>query len=165
VGDNTAIEWRPVPTHPGYSVNAYGEIRGPSGQTLRPMRAHRGHLYVLTPLPRRPRKLYVHRAVLLAFMGPPPAGQEGRHLDGDPEHNHLSNLAWGTPLQNAADKERHGRQPKGERSVTAKLTEAQVREIRGLHGTASLRQLAARYGVSHTAIRRAALGIKWRSVA
>jgi hypothetical protein len=130
------------------------------------MRAHRGHLYVLTPLPRRPRKLYVHRAVLLAFIGPPADSEhEARHLDGNPAHNHLSNLAWGSPVENAADKRRHGTQPKGERNATAKLTEAQVREIRALHGSASLRQLAARYGVSHTAIRRAALGIKWSDLA
>ena len=158
--------WNPVPTHPGYSVNAQGEIRGPSGRVLRPLRMPSGHLYVLTAKPSRPRKLFVHRAVLLAFVGPPPSpSHEARHLDGNPQNNALANLAWGNRLQNMADKRQHGTQPKGERAVSAKLTEAQVREIRRIYGSASLRQLAARYGVSHTAIRRAALGIKWRSVA
>ncbi len=171
MGDQTLIEWadatwNPVPTHPGYSVNVQGEIRGPGGKVLRPMRTASGHLYVLTPKPRRPRKLFIHRAVLLAFVGPSPnPHDEGRHLDGNPGHNHLTNLAWGSRLQNMADKQQHGTQPKGERIGTAKLTEAQVREIRCLHGSIPLRQLAARYGVSHTAIRRAALGINWRSVA
>lgn len=32
---------------------------------------------------------------------------------------------------------------------------------RKARGTASLRELGAKYGVSHTAIRRAMLGIKW----
>jgi hypothetical protein len=159
-----ATEWRPVPTHAGYFVNALGEIRGPSGRVLRPMRAKQGHLYVLTPLPRRPRKLFVHRAVLMAFDRLPVGDEEGRHLDGNPGNNARSNLAWGTAQQNSDDKQRHGTQTKGEHHPPAKLTEAQVREIRQLHGTASLRVLAARYGVSHTAIRRAALGIKWRSV-
>lgn len=49
----------------------------------------------------------------------------------------------------------------GERAGGAKLTSHEVLEIRRLHGTMSLRELGARYGVSHTAIRRAALGIKW----
>jgi hypothetical protein len=130
------------------------------------MRVPSGHLYVLAAKPLRPRKLFVHRAVLLAFVGPPPIpSDEGRHLDGNPAHNHLANLAWGSRLQNVADKQRHGTQPSGERAVTAKLTAAQVREIRSLHGLLSLRQLAVRYGVSHTAIRRSALGIKWRNVA
>ena len=37
----------------------------------------------------------------------------------------------------------------------------EVLEIRKARGTASLRELGAKYGVSHTAIRRAMLGIKW----
>lgn len=166
MSDKSSIEWVDIPTHAGYSANALGEIRGPRGRVLRPMRMASGHLYVLTPLPRRPRKLFVHRAILLAFVGPPPRlGDEGRHLDGDPSNNVLSNLAWGSRLQNAADRQQHGTQPKGERAGTAKLTEIQVREIRALHGSVPLRRLGARYGVSHTAIRRAALGIKWGSVA
>jgi hypothetical protein len=40
-----------------------------------------------------------------------------------------------------------------------------VREIRELHGTVTLRELGRRYGVSHTAVRRAALGIKWGHIA
>jgi hypothetical protein len=54
---------------------------------------------------------------------------------------------------------------RGERNGTAKLTEIQVREIRRRIGTLSLRQLAKEYGVSHTAIRRAATGAKWGHVA
>lgn len=41
------------------------------------------------------------------------------------------------------------------------LSLAEVLEIRKARGTASLRELGAKYGVSHTAIRRAMLGIKW----
>lgn len=95
------------------------------------------HRYVLA-YNCRPRKLFVH-----------------------PADNSLSNLAWGTRLENAADKRRNGRQPEGERSGTAKLRPQDVHEVRRLHGTVSLRALAAQFGVSHTAIRRAALGIKW----
>jgi len=73
----------------------------------------------------------------------------------------LDNLKWGTPLENTEDKRRHGTIPRGESAGGAKLTEAQVLEIRRRHGTASLRSLAREFGVSHTAIRRAALGIKW----
>lgn len=157
-------EWRAVPTHAGYFVNALGQILGPRGRVLRPMVQDKtGHLYVLT-YKRRPRKLFVHRAVLMAFVGMPKPGQEGRHLDGNPDQNAAGNLAWGTRQQNSDDKQRHGTHPKGERSGTAKLTEADVREIRRLYGSQSLRSLAARFGVSHTAIRRAALGIKWGSV-
>ena len=47
---------------------------------------------------------YVHRLVLEAFVGPCPEGMECRHLEGDTANNALSNLAWGTPQENAADK-------------------------------------------------------------
>ena len=167
MGERTSVAWtdstwNPVPMWPPYEVSSDGRIRNSvSGRLLRPIPSDSGHLYVY---PKRGRKLYVHRAILEAFVGPCPVGQEGRHLDGNPTNNRLDNLAWGTRLENVADTRRHGRLPTGERSGTAKLTESAVLEIRRLYGKYTLRFLAARFGVSHTAIRRAALGIKWGCV-
>lgn len=161
----TDATWRAVPTHPGYFVTADGRLRGPSGRELRPMATKDGHLYVLTPLPRRPRKLFVHRAVLSAFDRLPNDGEEGRHLDGCPANNRIGNLAWGTKVEQREDDRRNGTHLLGERKGTAKLSEAEVIEIRALYGTVSLRDLARRFGVSHTAVRRAALGIKWGHIA
>lgn len=50
----------------------------------------------------------VSRLVLENFVGPCPPGMECRHLDGDSTNNRLNNLAWGTRLQNASDRIRHG---------------------------------------------------------
>lgn len=51
----------------------------------------------------------VHRLVLEAFVGPCPEGMTvGRHLDDDPNNNHISNLAWGTVSDNSKDKVRNG---------------------------------------------------------
>lgn len=166
MGDGTGIEWRSVPGYDGYVVTADGRMRGPSGRELAPMPERRGHLYVLARRPGVPRKLYVHKAVLLAWVGPPPHhGAQGRHLNDEAADNRVGNLAWGTPLDNAHDKIRNGRQQRGEASGTAKLTETQVLEIRRRHPGESLRALAAEFGVSHTAIRNAATGAKWRHVA
>jgi len=152
--------WNPVPTHAGYSVTADGDIRGPRS-ILRPMQTRSGHLYVLTQPPRKPRKLFVHRAVLLAFVGPPPTREhEARHLDGNPEHNALINLCWGTRLENMADKVRHGTQAYGEDSPAARLTEEQVREIR--EDSRASRIVGADYGVSHTTILEIRRGQRWR---
>lgn len=126
------------------------------------MSAHRGHLYVLTRRPGVPRKLFVHRAVLMAHVGPPPEGQTfARHLNDTPNDNRVENLAWGSAAENAADAARNGRIARGERTGTAKLSEADVIAIRRRHPGESLRALAREYGVSHTAIRRAANGMKW----
>lgn len=48
-----------------------------------------------------------HRLVLEAFAGPA-NGLFGLHADDDPANNSLSNLRWGTPKENMADRKRNG---------------------------------------------------------
>lgn len=92
----------------------------------------------------------VNRLVLLAFKGPPPAGMEGCHNDGNHRNNKLANLRWDTHSGNERDKERHGTGNHGERNRSAKLTIDQVREIRQLYasGEYSYSQLARIYGIT-----------------
>jgi hypothetical protein len=162
---NSAIEWTEIPGFPGYHASEDGLVLGPAGRILKAVPNDGGYLRVQVRQDGRSRSLFVHKAVLLAFAGPCPVGHECRHKDGNQRNNTRGNLAWGTKVENIADKQSHGTQPRGERAGTAKLTEADVREIRRLVGTLSLRQLAANYGVSHTAIRRAATGVKWKHIA
>lgn len=155
---------RSVPGYDGYSVSAEGSMVGPAGP-MRPMLAEKGHAYVLTSRPGVPRKLFVHRAVLLAFVGPPPPGKPwALHRDDIPSNNSLGNLYWGSRQDNADDRVRNGNAPRGEGSVCSKLTNDQVIEIRRRRPAESLRSLAAEFGVSHTAIRRAALGKNWSHI-
>ncbi len=77
---------------------------------------------------------YVHRLVLLAFVGPCPKGQLCLHGDRDTANNRLTNIRWGTPVQNAADKVRHNTVLRGEAHPNAILTDEQVSEIQSLHG-------------------------------
>jgi len=160
MADKSSIEWRPVPTHAGYFACREGHLLGPRGRELRPMVTNTGHLYVLTPSPRRPRKLFVHRAVLLAFVGPPAVeGLEARHLDGDPRNNDLSNLAWGTRSDNAQDRIRHGRSGRGEASPMAVLNLDVAAQIRSAPGSA--RAVGGRFGVSHTTVLKIRRGERW----
>jgi HNH endonuclease len=155
--------WAPVPTHAGYAVTENGRIRGPR-RILRPMEGPLGHLYVLTPLPRRPRKLYVHRAVLLTFVGPPPTEEhEVRHLDGNPHNNDLSNLCWGTHTENMQDKQIHGTELFGEAKPGARLTLAQVLAIKA--DPRASRLVGAEYSVSHTTVLSIRRGTHWRRAA
>jgi hypothetical protein len=49
----------------------------------------------------------VHQLVLLAFRGPPQKGQECRHKDDDQANNRLSNLRYGSSLQNSQDQRKN----------------------------------------------------------
>lgn len=172
--NNTGISWasrtwNPVPNYDGYFANEIGQVasfRSGAIKVLKPIaRKPTGHLYVF--LYRglgRGKKVYVHHVVLAAFGRSRPEGAMCRHLDGNPSNNSIRNLTWGTAQENADDKQRHGTQRRGTDVPTHRLNESDVLEIRFLHGRFSLRAIAAQFGVSHTAIRRAALGAKWSHI-
>ena len=152
------IEWRDVPGYPGYKASRTGQVIGPRGLVMRPMKMTTGHLYVITG---DRRKLWVHHAVLLAYVGPRPEGQECRHLDGNPRHNHVGNLAWGTRLENVRDKARHGTELHGEAKSNHRITTEQARAKR-VDSRAS-RVVGRDYGISHTAVLRIRRGERWRA--
>lgn len=91
-----------------YEVSNHGRVRSSRQGRIKPVQCwvdKRGYWHVT--LDGRQRK--VHHLVLEAFVEPRPHPRsETRHLDGDPGHNWPGNLAWGTRLDNAADKRRHG---------------------------------------------------------
>ena len=137
-------KWLAIPTWEGlYEASSLGRIR--SLTRMRPMpnggmRAHvgkvlapsvgaSGYLQVVLNDCARKVTIPVHRAVCRAFHGPKQKGLQCRHLDGNQRNNAASNLEWGTPLQNAGDRLRHGTYPLGAKNHKSKLTEAQAREI------------------------------------
>lgn len=102
----------------------------------------------------------IHVMVLEAFVGPRPSPQhEGCHADGTPTNNALTNLRWGTKKDNKADSFTHGTAAHGERIGNAKLTVPDVIAIKA--DPAASRQLAARYGVHCSTIRRIRNGRAW----
>lgn len=68
----------------------------------------------LAPGDGKKRKMRAHRFICEVFHGPAPSlKHQVRHLNGNPQDNHIENLAWGTPAENAQDRIRHGRQHRG----------------------------------------------------
>lgn len=117
-----------IPSLPGYMASTDGDIfglRARAGikQPLRTVATPEGYLRVKISRGGKEQWFQVHRLVAEAYHGPCPDGQQCRHLDGDPANNHFSNLAWGTPAQNAEDRKRHGTEYGGPRHHNSAKTE------------------------------------------
>jgi HNH endonuclease/NUMOD4 motif len=162
--------YRAIPGFPRYRVNERGRVvsyaRG-KRRRLRPFTLSAGYLAVDLTHAGEKRKLYVHQLVLLAFVGPCPDGMETRHLDGNPANNRLENIRYGTPAENAQDRERHGRVASGSANGNAKLDESAAREALWLfeNVTQNRAEIARRLNVGREAVRRLLSGETWAALA
>ena len=147
------------PRHINYEVSDFGRIRVVSGgkhlvdgECLSLSKSGAGYLYA-TIFPGR-HTVRVNRLVLEAFIGLPKRDAVSRHLNGDKSDNRLSNLRWGTPKENSADRDVHGNTMRGSRNGNAKLTEDLVIEIRRLYlsGDYTQWELARRFGTSQARV-------------
>lgn len=150
----TPEEWRDIPGYEGiYQASDWGRVRqlrrsGKSNgnirvrrypRMLRQWRQSTGHMSVAMAGSR----MYVHRAVLLAFRGPPPEGKpHGAHTNGRPTDNRLSNLRWASAQENQHDRRQHG-------TLKSVLNEGAVRDIRRRYEDGeTAKALAAQYEVT-----------------
>lgn len=169
--------WQNIAGYEGlYQVSDLGRVRSLDRVVLRsgkPLRL-RGRIlqagrvkagYLLVVLCREGREVsrFVHDLVLETFRGPPSRRQQCRHLNGDPSDARLENLAWGTPVQNQADRVLHGTSNRGSRNGQSKLSEADALEIRHLWGTGdlSLQEIGNRFQVSKSAVWGIVHGKDW----
>lgn len=149
--------WWPIRFAPGYEVNEAGIVRRAlpgrktyPGKVISPTKHHFGYPRIKLTIDRKHKTFELHTLMLLVFAGPKPFPKaEARHLDGNPANNHISNLAWSTHRKNEADKRLHGTSSIGARNGAAKLTEADIRDIRHDYAEVkSLTKIGAKYGIS-----------------
>lgn len=124
-------EWKVMYKNNSYAVSSLSRVRVTKlvskkscvGAIIKSTPGRHGYLSVhLWQDGKRIKKL-VHRIVAETFIGPAPSKKhEVRHLDGNNQNNIPTNLAWGSKKDNAEDKIRHGRQPRGAYSVRSKLS-------------------------------------------
>lgn len=121
--DNASLpgeEWRPVLDWEGlYEVSDMGRVRslprrGHKGRILKPYVNDKNFPRLMVGLSDGKRENggreafpHVHRLVLESFVGPRPEGMQCLHANGDPGDNRLSNLRWGTKVENWEDAKRH----------------------------------------------------------
>lgn len=164
-------EWLPVKGYEGlYDVSSDGMIRSLHARCshhgtylLIGQTKNRGYLQVILR-DGGARCVGVHRLVASAFIGEPLPGQHVRHLDGNKQNNRLENLAVGSAKENMADRERHGRTARGERSGAVRITARQATDIRKRYRPGEVRQvdLAAEYGLGQSHISRILRGESWK---
>lgn len=165
--------YRAVPGFVGYAVNRKGAViscrRGGRPKHVYLVdQWHQVHLLTVTGgykaihvyVPGQPRlTAFVHRMVLLAFVGPCPRGMEACHNNGQPGDNRVENLRWDTRSNNLYDRIRHGWIDRSE-TKAAKLTPAIVRAIRA--STESHAALGRHYKVHWKTISRARNYKAWK---
>ena len=136
------------------------------GRVLASTVASHGYRIVALTTPGRREYYNVHALVALAFLGPPPTGQEVRHRNGVRPDCRLCNLHYGTRSQNALDRHEHGtmHQALGEKCGSAKLTEPDIRWIRRNTGGLSQRAMARVLGVAHRTVGAVQRGESWSHV-
>ena len=138
--------WKAVPFYGmPYEVSSLGRVRRfsialPSTRKIHPHRdysprimvpvVNNGYHYITLCGGGKMKRMSVHSIVLETFVGPRPKGFYGCHNNGDKSDNRLVNLRWDSPKENQADRVRHGNGQHGEKNGSAKLTDAQVQEIR-----------------------------------
>lgn len=162
-------EWRDIPGWP-HQVSNLGRVRRTApgngtfaGRILAGADKGKGYRNVLLCASSRRVFRMVHQLVCEAFHGPRPSPlHEVAHNDGNPSNNRADNLRWDTRAGNQRDKLLHGTHARGEKSVKAKLTEADVHEIRRLRADGlSLWTIARRFNINGETVRQIEHRTRW----
>lgn len=165
-------EWRAVARNPKYEVSSLGRVRRvvpyrstKVGRLRKTYLNKDGYPTLGLPLGGRIRSHTVHVLVCEAFHGPKPSPiHQAAHGDGVRANCRADNLRWALPVENYADRTRHGTAPVGARNPMAKLTPVNVWAIRArylLGETAA--SLGRCFGVSDTHVLRIVSRDVWAS--
>lgn len=162
------VKYRRVSGWPKYRVGTDGSVWR-KGRRLKAQQDRNGYMLVTLSDGKRRRTRLLHRVVLEAWVGPCPPGCETRHLSGVRQDCRLSNLAWGSKAENAADRRLHGDDTVGERHGRAKLNDAAVRFMRAVRAEfgaeATAPMFAGEFGVAKETVQDVLKGRTWRHVA
>jgi len=173
--------WKDIPGYEGlYQVSNLGRVKSLSrlkrcGRSsfyeepdilLKPKKAGAGRLYVSLYKNGKRNNLYIHRLVLITFVGPCPQGMECCHYDDNPLNNRLDNLRWDTHKNNVIDRINNDKQVRGSRSGVSILTEQAVTEIKKILsiGGYKIKEIAKKYGVAMSTISEIKNGNNWKHI-
>lgn len=110
------------------------------------------------------RTVLTHRFVFEVFSGTDPGELKVCHRCDNPPCCNPAHLFLATQTANLRDMVNKNRQQAGERHCFAKLTDANVREIRQIGRTLTLGEIAERFGVKPMCISSVLTGKSWKGV-
>lgn len=169
--------WKEVPGYEGvYSVSDLGAVRSEprivahildgkrlKGKVIRSrINKQTGYPTVNLCVNNKKKTFPVHVLVCMAFIGTRPEGFVIRHIDGSRLNSELSNLSYGTPLDNSNDSLMHGTTARGVKLNRAGLTEDDIRAIR--LDKRLQKETAQQYGVNVTTISNIKNRIHWKHI-
>lgn len=165
--------WRPVAGWPGYEVSNLGSVKSykknkKAGRLLTVFNHRDGYRVVYLSIGRTAFQKFIHRLVAKAFIPNPENKKQVNHIDGDKANNYVSNLEWNTRSENLLHAFRIGLKVglNGSDNPVAKLTEAQVLEMRGDYAKGGVGQveMGKRYGVSQAVVSDILLRKRWTHI-
>lgn len=161
--------WKPIEGFEGlYWISSHGRVRSNAlnGECLKLRVASKyGHLRVALRKNGKRSFFGLHQLVLKAFIGPCPPNFESLHKNGKPWKNNIENLRYGTRLENAADRRRHGRAGDGSANGRAKLTPTCIERIRDMRKFGvPQKEIALLFGVIQAQISRIDRGLQWKTL-
>jgi HNH endonuclease/NUMOD4 motif len=159
-----AVNYKHLRNGAVYEVSDLGRVRR-GERILKGVPDENGYLRVSFWVDGKAKKVAVHILVAEAFLGPRPVGQVVRHRNGDHTINRLSNLRYGTPVENAADMVEHGTRVRGQKHPASRLTESLVIEMRARYVPRdpknSMSAIARELGLPRQTVKEAILGHTW----
>lgn len=145
-------EWRRIPGYPEFEVSSKGRVRHDKyfpEVTISPA----GYPIFCLPKGSKPKKMFVHVAVCLAWHGEKPDGMQVAHLNGVRDDARPENLKWVTPAENSSHRILHGTQAAGEMHGMAKMNKKKVSEMRKLYTSgAKQRDLSSQFGMDQVTV-------------
>jgi len=164
-----------------YEINRLGQIRrigraaingkgrgggARIGRLIKALPTKKGYLAVQLWKDGKMRRFQLHVLVARAFLGQAPTGTEVNHRDGDKHNPAANNLEYLSHSENMKHAYRNGLYPSGANHHWARLTAAQVNEIRQIQSSGKMgcRKLARLYGISKSAVQLIVRRENWAHV-
>jgi predicted XRE-type DNA-binding protein len=159
--------WQDIQGYEGYQVSNYGKVKNnKTGKILKPYLT-RGYLRVSLYNESGRKCKLVHRLVAEAFLPNPHSKPAVNYINGCKTDSNVSNLEWVSASENMLHAHSSGLRPKvdtqGEKNGFAKLTEAQVIEIKQLLAEGSLTQktIGSQFNISRSTVKDINSGRRW----